>query len=83
MRVLSPPLLLLGMSLATTACIPDIYLIDRQTVLELEASGQWPELDQKYKDAALKPGPSALEKTRATIESRQIFSMTHDDKVKK
>ena len=63
-----------------TGCIPDIYLIDRQTVLELEASGQWPELDQKFKDAALKPGPSALEKTRDDVEARQIFSMTHDDK---
>lgn len=81
MRFLS--LLALGSTLFLTACVPDIYLIDRQTVLELEASGQWPELDQKYKDAALKPGPSALENTRDGIESRQIFSMTHDDKAKK
>ncbi|RYZ56435.1 MAG: hypothetical protein EOP07_12490 [Proteobacteria bacterium] len=81
MKILS--LALLASTLLLTACVPDIYLIDRQTVLELEASGTWPELDQKYKDAALKPGPVALEKTRDTIESRQIFSMTHDDKVKK
>ncbi|MBC7530765.1 MAG: hypothetical protein H7318_04240 [Oligoflexus sp.] len=81
MRFLS--LLALTSTLLLTACVPDIYLIDRQTVLELEASGQWPELDQKYKEAALKPGPAALEKTRDSIESRQIFSMTHDDKVKK
>lgn len=66
-----------------TGCVPDIYLIDRQTVLEVEASGQWPELDQKYRDAALKPGPSALEKTRDNVGDRQIFSMTHDDKVAK
>ncbi len=81
MRFLS--LLAFASTLMVSACVPDIYLIDRQTVLELEASGQWPELDQKYKDAALKPGPSALEKTRDSVESRQIFSMTHDDKVKK
>lgn len=81
MRFLS--LFVLTTTLFCSACVPDIYLIDRQTVLELEASGQWPELDQKYKDAALKPGPMALEKTRDSIESRQIFSMTHDDKVKK
>lgn len=79
---LSAFLLILG-SLGLTACIPDIYLIDRQTVLELEASGQWPELDQKYKDMALKAGPTPLEITRDTVENRQIFSMTHDDKAKK
>ncbi len=74
-------LVLCGLSL--TACVPDIYLIDRQTVLELEASGQWPELDQKYKDMALRSGPTALETTRDNVENRQIFSMTHDDKPKK
>ncbi len=74
-------LILSGLSL--TACVPDIYLIDRQTVLELEASGQWPELDQKYKDMALRSGPTALESTRDNVENRQIFSMTHDDKSKK
>ncbi len=63
-----------------TGCIPDVYLIDRQTVLELEASGQWPELDMKYKEAALQAGPTPLEKTRDNVEARQIFSMTHDDK---
>lgn len=75
--------LFLFASAMQSACVPDIYLIDRQTVLELEASGQWPELDQKYKDMALRSGPTALESTRDTVENRQIFSMTHDDKAKK
>ncbi|MES2746124.1 MAG: hypothetical protein V4655_11895 [Bdellovibrionota bacterium] len=76
-------LLIAFSGLTLSACIPDIYLIDRQTVLEIEASGQWPELDKKYKDMALRSGPTALESTRDTVENRQIFSMTHDDKVKK
>ena len=62
-----------------TGCVSDIYLIDRQTVLENEASGEWPELDKKFQDASLKPGPISLEKTRDTVERRQIFSMTHGD----
>lgn len=60
-------------------CVSDIYLIDRQTVLEVEASGEWPELDKKFQEASLKPGPISLEKTRDTVERRQIFSMTHGD----
>ena len=72
-----PLLMLTGLM---TACVPDIYLIDRQTVLEIQASGEWPELDQKYRDAAFKSGPAALEKTRDAVNSREIFTMTHDDK---
>lgn len=76
--------MVLGSSLfLLSGCVPDIYLIDRQTVLEIEASGTWPELDKKYKDMALRASPTALENTRDTVENRQIFSMTHDDKVKK
>jgi hypothetical protein len=66
--------------LATSACAPQVYLIDRQTILELEASGSWPELDAKYKNASLKAGATALESTDDKAESRKVFSMTHDDK---
>ncbi len=66
-------------SLLLSACIPDVYLIDRQTVLELEASGDWKELDQKFQAKTLSQGPIPLEETRDSIKSRQIFSMTHAD----
>ncbi|MFY7930112.1 MAG: hypothetical protein ACOVS5_14665 [Oligoflexus sp.] len=65
-----------------SACIPDVYLIDRQTVLELEASGEWPELDRKFQTESLQAGPLPLEQTRDRIEERQIFSMTHADQEK-
>jgi len=66
-----------------TGCLPDVYLIDRQTVLELEASGDWQELDEVYKKQAMNPGPQPLESTSDMVESRQIFSMTHSDREKK
>lgn len=66
-----------------SGCIPDVYLIDRQTVLELEASGDWQELDQAYQKQALNPGPQPLESTSDLVEQRQIFSMTHSDNEKK
>lgn len=62
-----------------TGCVSDIYLIDRQTVLEVESSGEWPELDKKFQDAGLQPGPVSLEKTRDSVAGRQIFTMTHGD----
>ena len=48
-------------------CVPDIYLIDRQTVLELEASVAWPELDQKYRAQVLQSGPIPLEQAGPRI----------------
>lgn len=62
-----------------SGCLPDVYLIDRQTVLELEASGDWQELDAKYQAEALSQGPIPLEETTDKVENRQIFSMTHAD----
>jgi hypothetical protein len=66
-----------------SGCLPDVYLIDRQTVLELEASGDWEELDQAFQKQALNPGPQPLESTSDLVEQRQIFSMTHSDHEKK
>lgn len=48
--------------LALTACIslPDIYLIDRHTVMEAEASGEWPQLEERFRQTALSKGPTNL-----------------------
>ena len=62
-----------------TACIPDVYLIDRQTVLETQASGQWPELDRIFYEKAVSAGPAPLEKTADRKDGRQLFQMTHSD----
>ncbi|MBF0220086.1 MAG: hypothetical protein HQL49_11260 [Gammaproteobacteria bacterium] len=42
--------------------LPDVYLIDHHTVMEEEASGDWPQLEQRFRDLAVTPGPVALEK---------------------
>jgi len=61
------------------ACVPDVYLIDKQTVLETQASGQWPELDRIFYEQAVSAGPAPLEKTANRQDSRQLFQMTHSD----
>lgn len=66
-------------ALAVSACVPDVYLIDRQTVLETQASGQWPELDSIFYERTLSSGPLPLEKTADQRETRELFRMTHSD----
>jgi len=61
------------------SCTPSIYLIDRQTVLELEASGDWQELDANFHNQEVASGPLPLEKTRERIDRRQVFNITHSD----
>jgi len=63
MRIISRISTLLITSVALSACIslPDVYLIDRHTVMEAEASGEWPQIDQRFRQQAIKPGPTALE----------------------
>jgi hypothetical protein len=62
-----------------TSCSPSVYLIDRQTVLELEASGDWKELDETFHKQEMAAGPIPTEKTREKVERRQVFNMTHAD----
>lgn len=63
----------------TTSCSPSVYLIDRQTILEIEASGDWQELDQKFQDKELASGPLPASKTKKAGDRDRIFRMTHSD----
>ena len=63
----------------TTSCVPSVYLIDRQTVLELEASGDWQELDQKFQEKELASGPLPTPKEKSAIDRSKIYRMTHSD----
>lgn len=54
--------LVIALSLLLGACVslPDVYLIDRQTVMEAEASGAWPELEQRFRQTTPTMGPVGL-----------------------
>lgn len=62
-----------------TSCSPSIHLIDRQTILELEASGDWQELDQKFQEKELASGPLPLPQLKSDIDRTRLFRMTHSD----
>ncbi|MCB0385107.1 MAG: hypothetical protein KDD43_06920, partial [Bdellovibrionales bacterium] len=46
------------------ACAPVIYNIDRQTVMEADASGDWPDVEKKLLKAGLKEGTTFFAKVR-------------------
>lgn len=36
--------------------VPDVYLVDRHTLMEADAAGEWPELENRLREQAIKTG---------------------------
>ena len=53
--------------LTTTSCLPAVHLIDRPTVMEEEAAGDWPdfEVELKRKNLSHKPYPLPPSKVKS------------------
>ncbi len=49
-----------AISMSSCISLPDVYLIDRQTVMEAEASGEWPQLEERFTHTTPKTGPTDL-----------------------
>lgn len=67
----------LVLALTMTACVsvPDVYLIDRHTVMELEASGEWPELENRFREKALNSGSLDIPDAFAEQRKEKVFTM--------
>ncbi|MDH5258059.1 MAG: hypothetical protein OEX07_08615 [Gammaproteobacteria bacterium] len=65
-RILLLNFVALSVVLFMPACVslPNVYLVDRHTVMESEASGEWPVLEQRFVDSSLSAGPVAFEKNQ-------------------
>jgi len=58
-----------------TACAPKIYVIDRQTVLEEEAAGHWPEFDKEVIGGAKTSGPTPFPKVPPNARRDKLYSI--------
>ena len=56
--------------LAVTACAPKVYVLDRQTLIQEEAAGQFPDLEQSMGQRSLQSGPKMLD--RAQLQQKEI-----------
>jgi len=56
--------ILICISVLAVGCVslPDVYLIDRHTIMESESSGEWPELEKRFLDDKISAGPVPYEK---------------------
>lgn len=84
MKALALALLLL-ISLSLTGCanllsslVPDVYLVDRHTVMEADAAGDWPELEQRLR-TDIHSGPQAFSGLDDRLEQEPAFQVLNDE----
>ncbi len=72
--------ILLGI-LGLTGCVsvPDIYVIDRHTVMEAEASGEWPELEKRLLQDSIAKGPTNLPVEPFEDRKKKAFKVLNDE----
>lgn len=78
-------LLLVLASFSLTGCanflsslVPDVYLVDRHTVMEADAAGDWPELEQRLR-ADLNSGPQPFTGLDERLEEEAAFQLLNDE----
>lgn len=54
-------------------------LIDRHTVMESEAAGEWPELEKRFQDKALSEGPTAFPKEPQSKRKQRVYRVLNGD----
>jgi hypothetical protein len=60
--------------LALPACAPTVYLLDRQTVLEEEAAGEWPSLEASIQKQAKASAPTEYPTVEQSAAKRRRYS---------
>lgn len=87
MKRLLTPALLLTASLSLSGCanflsslVPDVYLVDRHTVMEADAAGDWPQLEERLR-ADLNKGPQPFTGLDEQLEQEAAFRVLDDEYV--
>lgn len=62
-----------------SSCAVTAVVVDRQTVMEVQSGGEWPELDREFREASLDAGPKPLRKTSALRDNSGALRMIPAD----
>jgi len=63
MRKLLIPIITILFLMSNMSCTPKVYIIDRQTVLQEQAAGEWPDFEESLTQNLKKKNPVPLPKT--------------------
>ena len=67
----------------TSACVSveGPTLVDRHTVMEQEAAGEWPKLEQEFYDKAVRSGPVPLPRDADSKRKQRVYRILNGDLV--
>jgi len=66
-------------SLVLGGCAPRITVIDRHTVMEDEAAGEWPDFEGKVLQKSLEATPSAFQKTPSSAKKDRVHNVLNGE----
>ena len=73
--------LILCISLAGCLTVQAPPLLDRHTVMESEAAGEWPELDSVFTQEIVITGPVPMQKEPTSNKKKRVYSIINGDLV--
>jgi hypothetical protein len=62
-------------------CTPKVYVIDRQTVLEDEAAGEWPQFEKDLLPKSAARSPTPFFKTKTTAHKAKLYNILNGELV--
>lgn len=72
---------------ALTSCTAKVYVIDRHTIMEDEAAGEWPNFEKDLLTNAKEMGPMPFSKTELSARKGRLYNVLNgeltDDNQKK
>lgn len=81
----SAGVLVVAVSISTVGCanllnalVPDVYLVDRQTIMESDAAGDWPEFEQRLR-TQIHTGPVPLAGIDEPLDQQAAFRVLNDE----
>jgi hypothetical protein len=72
-----------AIAIVTIGCTPKVYVIDRQTVLEDEAAGEWPQFEKDLSPKSAARSPTPFSKTKTTAHKAKLYNILNGELVSK
>ncbi len=65
---------LLCVAIFMSSCTPNLYFIDRHTIMEEESAGDWVDLEAQLLNNLKRPGTTMIEKDLENSRKQKVFS---------
>jgi hypothetical protein len=66
-------------SLSLSGCAAKVYMLDRQTVLEEEAAGEWPDMESRLKKQAKVSGATPFPAVEQSAAKKRRYSVLNGE----